>query len=648
MGCRHSVQNEDRKSEKAMKAAVLIQNWYRCYKARLELRRLQALNIFESIEYADQQDQMQLANFFSFMLENYAKNKDNSENLHQIFGKSEQRKSDPETLIHSIEVTDTYYGPRLKFPLTFADVILLIDAFKEKQILHARYVMQVLLEVKKVLQQLPNIVPITSTSSKELTICGDIHGKLDDLFLIFYKNGLPSGTNRYIFNGDFVDRGQNSMEVLMVLFSFLLVYPNDVCLNRGNHEDYLMNMRYGFTKEVMQKYKQHGSKILHILEEVYTWLPIGTIIDEKILVIHGGISDTTDLNILKQMKRNKLRSVLMPPTAHSGTDLKSGRISRDLTPPSMLAMQQLSKTERDQIVNVLWSDPRSKNGCYPNTSRGGGCYFGPDVTENILAKFALKMIIRSHECKPEGFDICHDGKIITVFSASNYYEEGSNRGAYLKLNHDNNPRFFQYQSSQMTQGKTLHERVNLVENSAFRILGERMISRKTDLIKAFQAYDPNNTGKISVSDWAKATEETLELPLPWLSLCPRVVRVIENGYVLYNMGFKDQAVVKGPQEVKSGMVETLVRYRSDLKIIFNIIDKDQSGLISMDEFRSMWKLFCSHYNINIEDAHVDQLAHSMDLNKDGSIDFNEFLTAFDVVHRLEGNKEDIALTSQNL
>ncbi|XP_043852715.1 serine/threonine-protein phosphatase with EF-hands 1 [Dromiciops gliroides] len=638
MGCSQSAQNEDRKSERAMKAAVLIQNWYRCYKARLELRRRQALNIFENIEYAEEQDQMQLANFFTFMLENYAKAKESSENLPQIFGNTMERKSEPETVIRMIEVPDNYYGPRLKFPLTFADVILLVDAFKEKQILHARYVLQVLLEVKKVLQQLPNIVRISSTTSKELTICGDIHGKLDDLFLIFYKNGLPSGNNRYIFNGDFVDRGQNSMEVLMVLFSFLLVYPNDVYLNRGNHEDYLMNMRYGFTKEIMQKYKQHGAKILHTLEEVYTWLPLGTIIDGKILVIHGGIADNTDLRMLEEIKRNRMRSVLMPPIAPSVNDFRRGRISRELPPPAIKAMEQLTKDEWDQIVNVLWSDPRSKKGCYPNTSRGGGCYFGPDVTENILSKFSLKMIIRSHECKPEGFDIGHDGKIITVFSASNYYEEGSNRGAYLKLSRDMTPRFFQYQSSQVSQGKTLHERVNIVENAAFRILGERLISRKSELMKAYQKYDPNNTGKISIRDWAKATGEIVELKLPWLSLCSRLVNLIENGQVFYTMGFKDLPVVKAPEEAKSGMVETLVRYRSDLKIIFNTIDQDHSGLISMDEFRAMWKLFCSHYNVDIDDTYVNQLAYSMDLNKDGSIDFNEFLTAFDVVHRLEGNK----------
>uniref|UniRef100_A0A5F8GB71 Serine/threonine-protein phosphatase n=1 Tax=Monodelphis domestica TaxID=13616 RepID=A0A5F8GB71_MONDO len=566
-----------------VKAALLIQSWYRCYKARLELRRRQALSIFESIEYADEQDQLQLAKFFTFMLENYTQKKE--ENSASI----ENQRLDTKTVLRMVEVPDSYEGPRLMFPLTYSDVLLLIKAFKENQILHARYVLEVLVEAKKVLKQLPNITHIMSIETKELTICGDIHGKLDDLFLIFYKNGLPSGNNRYVFNGDFVDRGKNSMEVLMVLFALFLVFPNDVYLNRGNHEDFLMNLRYGFTKEITSKYKKHSAKILHYLEEVYTWLPIGTLIDKKVLVVHGGIADDTDLEILNKLKRNKMRSVLMPPSTPSEIELRNIQFPYNFQTSSM-SLDQMPKDDWDQIINILWSDPRKKKGCSPNTTRGGGCYFGPDITNHILNKFALKMIIRSHECKPEGFEICHDGKVITLFSASNYYEEGSNRGAYLKLKKDLIPRFFQYQCSQMVKSKTLHESVNIVESTAFRILGEKLIARNSELMQVFKMYDVNKTGK-------KTKQNTL---------------------------------------VKSGMFQTLVRYRRDLKIIFNVIDKDKSGLISLEEFRDIWKLFCSHYGIKIDEAHVDQLANAMDLNHDGSIDFNEFLTAFDVVHRLGG------------
>ncbi|XP_055471707.1 serine/threonine-protein phosphatase with EF-hands 1 [Psammomys obesus] len=362
-------------------------------------------------------------------------------------------------------------------------------------ILHAHYVLEVLFEARRVLKQMPNFTHVRTFAAKEITICGDLHGKLDDLLLIFYKNGLPSERNPYVFNGDFVDRGNNSMEVLMILLVSFLVYPADLLLNRGNHEDFMMNMRYGFTKEILHKYKIHGRKILQILEEVYTWLPIGTIIDNEILVIHGGISESTDLSVLHQIQRNKMRSVLMPPVAVShALDFKknkpgSSSMGAGKAESDRSTSEPLTKHEWEQIVELLWSDPRGKKGCYPNTSRGGGCYFGPDVTNKILGKNHLKMLIRSHECKPDGYEICHDGKVITVFSASNYYEEGSNRGAYIRLSYGTAPQFFQYQVTSTSCLCPLNQRVSAMEFSAFKTLKERMISRKTDLINAFQLRD---------------------------------------------------------------------------------------------------------------------------------------------------------------
>uniref|UniRef100_A0A2K5PIL5 Serine/threonine-protein phosphatase with EF-hands 1 n=1 Tax=Cebus imitator TaxID=2715852 RepID=A0A2K5PIL5_CEBIM len=546
------------KAPLSLRAVLIIQNWFRGYRARLKARQQYALTIFQSIEYADEQDQIQLCNFFTFMLENYKHIRKEEIELSQLT-ESKLDMMDKQDYVDLIDVPDSYQGPRLQFPLTCADIDLLLEAFKGKQILHARYVLEVLFETKKLLKQMPNFTQIQTSPSKEVTVCGDLHGKLDDLFLIFYKNGLPSGSNPYVFNGDFVDRGRNSMEVLMIL-----------CVS------FLKNKTYSIS------YLQiHGKKILQTLEELYTWLPIGTIIDNEILVVHGGISETTDLNLLHRLERNKMKSVLMPPK----------EINKDYNTDSK----------------------HSKLG----------------VTISAHGRIKASGLSSEHLPKHEW------EQVVTIFSASNYYEEDSNRGAYVKLCSGTNPRFFQYQVTDATCFQPLHQRVSTMENSAIKILRERMISRKSDLIHAFQHQDRRKSGKLPVSQWAFCMESILGLNLPWRSLSSNLVIIDQNGNVEYMSSFRNIHIEKPIKEANSALVETLYRYRSDLEIIFNAIDTDHSGLISMEEFHAMWKLFSSHYNLHIDNSQVNKIANMMDLNRDGSIDFTEFLKAFYVVHKYE-------------
>ncbi|NXP84185.1 PPE1 phosphatase, partial [Passerina amoena] len=584
-----------------IRAAILIQKWYRLTMARLEMRRRYSLSIFQSIEYADEQDQLQVCDLPFFLFKQlYC-----PQHFSQIFTSPSAPQVVDEDLSlkefeKKIDVPDSYYGPRLSFPLTVEDANALLHAFRNEQLLHARYVLQLLSETRRVLKEMPNITHLSTSYSKEITVCGDLHGNLDDLLLIFYKNGLPSEQNPYVFNGDFVDRGKNSMEILIILFAFLLIYPNDLHLNRGNHEDYVMNLRYGFTKEVSKKYKDHWKQILSLLRDVFSWLPLATIIDSKVLILHGGISDTTDLDFLNALERNKVRDHI-----------------------------------HVRILDILWSDPRSQNGCTPNKCRGGGCYFGPDVTAKLFERYNLKMLIRSHEFKPEGYEISHDGKVITIFSASNYYEEGSNRGAYIKLNPELTPRFVQYQVSKFTRRQNLRERVGTIESSALKSLREKIYAHRSELISAFAQYDLNGTGRISVNDWAAAMESVLQLELPWRMLRSQLAQMNPDGEVDFMSCFYDLKMGQPIKEAQPALAETLCRYRKDLEIIFNIIDKDHSGLISLEEFSQTWRLFTSHLGIDIQDDSIDKLVLSIDYNKDGHIDFNEFLEAFHVVHRLE-------------
>uniref|UniRef100_A0A8B9L4C4 Serine/threonine-protein phosphatase with EF-hands n=1 Tax=Astyanax mexicanus TaxID=7994 RepID=A0A8B9L4C4_ASTMX len=726
MGCGTSVaiENQGRPSEVdvsarlpspalTMKAAILIQRWYRRYVARLEMRRRYTWNIFQSIEYAGEQDQLQLSSFFSFMLDNFTQLNGNGPDLISHLLDSavdpvveEVRQSKYEQIV----VPESYSGPRLSFPLSVTDTNVLLSAFKEQQTLHAKYVLQLLHETQKFLKQMPNVIYLSSSYAKEITICGDLHGRLDDLLLIFYKNGLPSAENPYIFNGDFVDRGKKSIEIIIILFAFLLLYPDHMHLNRGNHEDHIMNLRYGFTKEVMQKYKTHAREILQLLQDVFSLLPIATIIDNKVLIVHGGISDKTDLEFLASVERQKVKSALRLPkcsldhsevrTSSRSSSRKSGRVrlnspcsagrmsrkkkkcrltkqnsssssssssstSSVATPrrpppsprlPSPTEMLQVpfldsivslalpepprEELEWRQIVDVLWSDPKIQNGCSPNSFRGGGCYFGPDVTQNLLKKHGLCLLIRSHECKQEGYELCHNGQVITIFSASNYYEEGSNRGAYIKLGPELIPRFFQYQVSRSTRKLTLQQRVSVAESSALKALQEKLFTHRSELMAFFQQYDINNTGRISINEWAQVLDTVLRLDLPWRTLRPRLVRLASDGDVEYESCFENISAGQPLPQVTPNFAETLYRYRTDLEIIFNIIDKDHSGQISIEEFRQTWKLFSAHLGVDVDDQAIVDMARNIDFNKDGSIDFNEFLEAFRVVHKLDMKEQE--------
>uniref|UniRef100_A0A8C5NMY7 Serine/threonine-protein phosphatase with EF-hands 1 n=1 Tax=Junco hyemalis TaxID=40217 RepID=A0A8C5NMY7_JUNHY len=593
MGCSSSV--ADRKSENVIRAAILIQKWYRFTMARLEMRRRYSLSIFQSIEYADEQDQLQVCDLPFFLFNGVQR---------EILSRGLLLELEQELVqMGLIAVPDSYYGPRLSFPLTVEDANALLHAFRNEQLLHARYVLQLLSETRRVLKEMPNITHLSTSYSKEITVCGDLHGNLDDLLLIFYKNGLPSEQNPYVFNGDFVDRGKNSMEILIILF--------------------ILGVGQEISEYILQ---DHWKQILSLLRDVFSWLPLATIIDSKVLILHGGISDTTDLDFLNALERNKVRDHI-----HVRVILFSFKNFAII----FLYKWNKSLSPKEHILDILWSDPRSQNGCTPNKCRGGGCYFGPDVTAKLFERYNLKMLIRSHEFKPEGYEISHDGKVITIFSASNYYEEGSNRGAYIKLNPELTPRFVQYQVSKLTRRQNLRERVGTIESSALKSLREKIYAHRSELISAFAQYDTNGTGRISVNDWAAAMESVLQLELPWRMLRSQLAQMNPDGEVDFMSCFYDLKMGQPIKEAQPALAETLCRYRKDLEIIFNIIDKDHSGLISLEEFSQTWRLFTSHLGIDIQDDSIDKLVLSIDYNKDGHIDFNEFLEAFHVVHRLE-------------
>ena len=181
----------------------------------------------------------------------------------------------------------------------------LIESFKAGQTLNVTYNEQILeqsgFDAKTAKCETYHIEP----PAKRLVIVGDLHGQLDDLLLIFKREGLPSPSNPYLINGDFVDRGDHSIEIALIIFAYQLLYPGSFHINRGNHEDRSINRVYGFMRECLAKY---DVDVFDEFIEVFNWLPIVTIVNDRVCVLHGGLCRSgADLETINTVPRHLFR-----------------------------------------------------------------------------------------------------------------------------------------------------------------------------------------------------------------------------------------------------------------------------------------------------------------------------------------------------
>jgi serine/threonine-protein phosphatase 5 len=121
----------------------------------------------------------------------------------------------------------------------------LTQYLKNQHRLHRKYVLMLIERVHELLVKLPNIVDVDVPTNGLLTICGDIHGQYYDLLKLLELNGGPSSKHFYMFNGDFVDRGSFSVEVILLLIAWKCLYPDYVHLIRGNHENKQVHKWHG-------------------------------------------------------------------------------------------------------------------------------------------------------------------------------------------------------------------------------------------------------------------------------------------------------------------------------------------------------------------------------------------------------------------
>ncbi|XP_058100981.1 serine/threonine-protein phosphatase 5 [Magnolia sinica] len=308
-----------------------------------------------------------------------------------------ERRSVAESIdFHTIDVEPQYAGARIEGDVvTLEFVKKMMDDFKNQKCIHKRYAYQIVFQAMEMLRALPSLVDITVPVGNHFTVCGDIHGQYYDLLNIFELNGLPSEENPYLFNGDFVDRGSFSLECILTLFAFKCMSPSAIYLARGNHESKSMNKIYGFEGEVRSKLSEI---FVELFAEVFCCLPLAHVINEKVFVVHGGLFSVDGVKL---------------------SDIRA--IDRFCEPP-----------EEGLMCELLWSDPQPIPGRGPS-KRGVGLSFGGDVTKRFLQENNLDLVVRSHEVKDEGYEIEHDGRLITVFSAPNYCDQMGNKGAFIRF-----------------------------------------------------------------------------------------------------------------------------------------------------------------------------------------------------------------------
>lgn len=266
--------------------------------------------------------------------------------------------------------------------------------------------------------------PVVSEVCVPAKVFGDIHGQLRDLLLLFHFYGRPCQDVSFVFNGDFVDRGQHQLEVVALLFALKILFPDRIWLNRGNHEDGNQSIKVsskgqlGFDRACKTAFGvRRGAEAFLSCQRTFEWLPLAARVAGRVLVLHGGLGDG------------------------KWTLEDLGRVQRPLH------SNALTTALGGVVYNLLWSDPLQADQHRPAQSfgvqlsgrskRGGSVMknFGRDVTEEFCAREKLALVIRSHQFRSagEGYELMHDGWLLRVFSARNYLGKHSNAAGIIHI-----------------------------------------------------------------------------------------------------------------------------------------------------------------------------------------------------------------------
>ncbi|MCJ1337002.1 hypothetical protein MMC09_002281 [Bachmanniomyces sp. S44760] len=230
--------------------------------------------------------------------------------------------------------------------------------------------------VREVLLSQPALIEL----SAPVKIVGDVHGQYTDLIRMFEMCGFPPNAN-YLFLGDYVDRGKQSLETILLLFCYKIKFPENFFLLRGNHECANVTRVYGFYDECKRRC---NIKIWKTFVDAFNCLPIASIVAGKIFCVHGGLSPS-----LSHM--DDIRQIARP------TDVPDYGLLNDL----------------------LWSDPADMETDWEANERGVSYCFGKKVIMDFLQRNDFDLVCRAHMVVEDGYEFFQDRILVTVFSAPN-------------------------------------------------------------------------------------------------------------------------------------------------------------------------------------------------------------------------------------
>jgi hypothetical protein len=236
----------------------------------------------------------------------------------------------------------------------------------------------------------------------EALVIGDLHGDFYSLLHIlkhskFIQKLVDHSESALIFLGDYGDRGPYSAEVYYMILKLKLSFPDQVVLLRGNHEgpEDLKVYPHDLPKQFQERFKKNWIVAYSKVRELFDYLYNAILLEERYLIVHGGLSP-------------KINS------------------------PKDLACAHKTHPKKEFLEDLLWSDPTETVTSFLYSPRGAGKLFGEKVTENVLKKLGVKILIRGHEQCEKGFKLNHNGRVLTLFSRKGppYF---NTYGAYLQL-----------------------------------------------------------------------------------------------------------------------------------------------------------------------------------------------------------------------